>query len=135
MRLADLQEGFSLEVLDCSAKQARRGRGVRHVWHHRRRGERAVCLSLLVPGKGLRPLHRPARRRSRLGRAGQRLAARDVLDAWVSMVVFTVATVAFYIMGATVLHRQGLHPEKSKMIETLSEMYVPAFGEWTKIFF
>jgi len=38
-------------------------------------------------------------------------------------------------MGATVLHRQGLHPEKSKMIETLSQMYVPTFGEWTKIFF
>jgi Mn2+/Fe2+ NRAMP family transporter len=57
------------------------------------------------------------------------------LDAWVSMVVFTVATVAFYVMGATVLHRQGLHPEKSKMIETLSQMYVPTFGQWTEIFF
>ncbi len=57
------------------------------------------------------------------------------LDAWVSMVVFTVATVAFYVMGATVLHRQGLHPEKSKMIATLSQMYVPAFGPATKYFF
>lgn len=57
------------------------------------------------------------------------------LDAWLSMVVFTTATLAFYILGATVLHRQGLRPERSKMIETLSEMYVPAFGEWTKVFF
>jgi Mn2+/Fe2+ NRAMP family transporter len=57
------------------------------------------------------------------------------LDAWVSMVVFTVATVAFYIMGATVLHRQGLHPQKEEMIRTLSEMYVPAFGPWTKTVF
>jgi Mn2+/Fe2+ NRAMP family transporter len=57
------------------------------------------------------------------------------LDAWVSMIVFTVATVAFYILGATVLHRQGLHPEKSQMIATLSQMYVPAFGPWTKIVF
>lgn len=57
------------------------------------------------------------------------------LDAWVSMVVFTVATVAFYCMGATVLYRQGLVPEKSRMIETLSKMYVPAFGTWTEIFF
>jgi Mn2+/Fe2+ NRAMP family transporter len=57
------------------------------------------------------------------------------LDAWVSMIVFTVATVAFYIMGATVLHRQNLHPEKSQMIATLSEMYVPAFCAWAKIFF
>jgi manganese transport protein len=57
------------------------------------------------------------------------------LDAWVSMIVFTIATVAFYILGATVLHRQDLHPEKSQMIATLSQMYVPSFGEWTKIFF
>jgi Mn2+/Fe2+ NRAMP family transporter len=57
------------------------------------------------------------------------------LDAWVSMIVFTVATVAFYVLGATVLHRQDLHPEKSEMIKTLSEMYVPAFGSWTKIVF
>jgi Mn2+/Fe2+ NRAMP family transporter len=57
------------------------------------------------------------------------------LDAWVSMVVFTVATVAFYVMGATVLHRQNLKPEKSQMIATLAEMYVPAFGSWTKVFF
>jgi Mn2+/Fe2+ NRAMP family transporter len=57
------------------------------------------------------------------------------LDAWVSMVVFTTATVAFYILGATVLHRQDLHPAKDQMIATLSEMYVPSFGAWTKIFF
>lgn len=57
------------------------------------------------------------------------------LDAWVSMLVFTVATVAFYILGATVLHRQDLRPEKSQMIATLSEMYVPTFGEWTKLVF
>ena len=58
-----------------------------------------------------------------------------ILDAWVSMVVFTVATVAFYILGATVLHRQDLHPKGKEMIATLSEMYVPAFGAWTKVFF
>ncbi len=57
------------------------------------------------------------------------------LDAWVSMVVFTVATVSFYVLGATVLYRQKLRPEKEQMIETLSQMYVPSFGDWTKIFF
>src|SRR5262249_13145133 len=59
------------------------------------------------------------------------------LDAWVSMVVFTVATVAFYMLGAVVLHRQDppLVPAKDKMIATLSEMYVPAFGPWTQIAF
>jgi manganese transport protein len=57
------------------------------------------------------------------------------LDAWVSMLVFTTATVAFYILGATVLHRQNLVPKKTEMIATLSEMYVPTFGDWTRFAF
>ncbi len=57
------------------------------------------------------------------------------LDAWVSMVVFTISTLAFYFMGAAVLHPQGKHPEKSQMIETLSHMFINAFGDWTRILF
>jgi manganese transport protein len=57
------------------------------------------------------------------------------LDAWVSMVVFTLATVCFYFLGAIVLHRQGLNPEGKDMISTLSKMYVPMFGSWTKLIF
>ncbi len=57
------------------------------------------------------------------------------LDAWFSMVVFTIATVAFYIMGAAVLNPQNLHPKGTKVIEVLSEMYVGPFGKWTQIVF
>lgn len=58
------------------------------------------------------------------------------LDAWVSMAVFTVATVAFYFMGAVVLHQLGLVPEKAKMMENLAQMYVQAFRHpWTKTLF
>lgn len=46
------------------------------------------------------------------------------LDAWFSMVVFTVATVAFYFLGAAVLHPQGLDPKGSEMLPILSKMYV-----------
>jgi Mn2+/Fe2+ NRAMP family transporter len=46
------------------------------------------------------------------------------IDAWFSMVVFTVATVAFYLLGAAVLHPQGLDPKGSEMIPTLSQMYI-----------
>lgn len=53
------------------------------------------------------------------------------LDAWVSMVVFTLATVSFYLLGATVLHRLDLHPKGSNMIAELANMYVRVFGEWT----
>jgi manganese transport protein len=57
------------------------------------------------------------------------------LDAWFSMVVFTIATVAFYIMGAAVLNPQNLHPKGTKVIEVLSEMYIGPFGKWTQIVF
>ncbi len=57
------------------------------------------------------------------------------LDAWTSMVVFTLSTVAFYFMGAAVLHPQKLVPQGSEMIATLSEMYKGPFGDWTQILF
>jgi Mn2+/Fe2+ NRAMP family transporter len=46
------------------------------------------------------------------------------LDAWFSMVVFTVATVAFYFLGAAVLHPQKHNPKGPEMIKTLSLMYL-----------
>jgi hypothetical protein len=46
------------------------------------------------------------------------------LDAWFSMLVFTIATVAFYLLGAAVLHPQGLDPKGPEMIPTLSRMYL-----------
>jgi Mn2+/Fe2+ NRAMP family transporter len=65
------------------------------------------------------------------------------LDAWFSMVVFTVATIAFYLLGAAVLHPQGLDPKGPDMIPTLSRMYIqPLQGTplaglrvWTRVFF
>jgi Mn2+/Fe2+ NRAMP family transporter len=65
------------------------------------------------------------------------------LDAWFSMVIFTVATVAFYLLGAAVLHAEGLDPKGPEMIPTLSRMYIqPLHGTaleglraWTKVGF
>ena len=57
------------------------------------------------------------------------------LDAWVSMIVFTVSTLAFYFMGAAVLHPQGIVPEKKDMIAKLSHMFVDTFGGWTQLVF
>ena len=51
-------------------------------------------------------------------------------DAWGSMAIYTVSTVAFYLLGAAVLGRAGLHPEGMDMVRTLSAMYEPVFGEW-----
>jgi len=51
-------------------------------------------------------------------------------DAWFSMVVYTFATVAFYLLGAAVLGRTGLNPSGREMVRTLAAMYVPVFGPW-----
>ena len=57
------------------------------------------------------------------------------IDAWFSMVVFTVSTVAFYFMGAAVLNPQQLYPEGKDMILTLSRMFIDTFGPWTQYVF
>lgn len=54
------------------------------------------------------------------------------LDAWVSMGVYLLATVAFYLLGAAVLHErtegEGLPRSVGEMLETLGRMYEPVFG-------
>ncbi|RYZ98391.1 MAG: transmembrane Mn(2+) transporter [Sphingobacteriaceae bacterium] len=57
------------------------------------------------------------------------------IDSLACMVVYTFSTVVFYLMGAAVLGRVKLMPEKSDLILTLSEMYVPVFGSWAQIVF
>ncbi|NUQ65951.1 MAG: Nramp family divalent metal transporter [Pirellulales bacterium] len=56
-------------------------------------------------------------------------------DATVSMFIYTFATVAFYLLGASVLHRSGLDPGGNQMVRTLGEMYVPVFGVWAEWLF
>jgi Mn2+/Fe2+ NRAMP family transporter len=53
------------------------------------------------------------------------------IDAWVSFVIYTTATIAFYLLGAAILHARNLKVESGQMIETLSHMYRSAFGEWS----
>jgi len=58
-------------------------------------------------------------------------------DCWASMGVYTFATIAFYLTGATVLHRASLNPGDEQLIPTLLEMYRPVFGaaaEWIFLF-
>jgi Mn2+/Fe2+ NRAMP family transporter len=50
------------------------------------------------------------------------------VDAWASMVVYTVVTVAFYLLGAATLGRIGLIPAGGEMVRSLGAMYVPVFG-------
>lgn len=57
-------------------------------------------------------------------------------DAVLSLVIYTFATLAFYIMGAAVLHPQGLVPGgPNEMITTLARMYTDTLGQWAMVGF
>ena len=56
-------------------------------------------------------------------------------DAWGAMVVYTFATVTFYLLGAAVLHRVGLNPERDDMVRTLAVMFRPVFSNWAAAVF
>jgi len=54
------------------------------------------------------------------------------MDALLSMLVYTVVTAAFYLLGAAVLHRSGLVPEGYEMVESLSRIYTETLGPGAK---
>ncbi len=56
-------------------------------------------------------------------------------DAFLSMLVYTIVTAAFYILGAAVLHQQDKIPQGYAMVETLSEMYTQTLGLGVKNIF
>jgi Mn2+/Fe2+ NRAMP family transporter len=76
----------------------------------------------------------------------RQVGRRDGTDAWrrrargwirvmhadiaVSMVVYTLATVAFYLLGAGILNRMGRVPAARDMLPTLSSLYTETLGPW-----
>lgn len=57
-----------------------------------------------------------------------RVMGVDVVN---SMVIYTFATLAFYLLGAGVLNGMGLMPKGTEMIGTLSNMYTETLGSWS----
>ena len=51
------------------------------------------------------------------------------------MVIYTVATIAFYILGAAILKPSGLKPNDDDLIRTLQSMYEPVFSTYAPILF
>lgn len=57
-------------------------------------------------------------------------------DVTVSLVIYTFATAAFFIMGAAVLYPQKLVPGgANEMITTLARMYTDTLGQWAMVGF
>lgn len=57
------------------------------------------------------------------------------LDAWVSWLVYTVSTAAFYILGAAVLHPQGIVPEGDEVMTTIASIFSTQVGRWGAVVF
>jgi manganese transport protein len=53
------------------------------------------------------------------------------VDILASMVIYTVATLAFYLLGAGILHGMGKVPSASDMIPVLSNIYTQTLGGWS----
>ena len=56
----------------------------------------------------------------------------DVLN---SMVIYTLSTVAFYLLGAGILHGMGVVPQGAEMVNVLSNMYTATLGPWSRDLF
>jgi len=68
----------------------------------------------------------------RRARGWIRVLGFDVIN---SMVIYTFATIAFYLLGAGILNGMGIVPAGTEMIETLSNMYTATLGEWSRYLF
>jgi Mn2+/Fe2+ NRAMP family transporter len=53
------------------------------------------------------------------------------LDITCSMIIYTIATIAFYLLGAGVLNSMGLVPAAKDMISVLSNIYTQILGPWS----
>ena len=56
-------------------------------------------------------------------------------DILCTMVIYTVATIAFYLLGAGILKKQGLLPKGDEVITVLSRMYTDTLGPWALVVF
>lgn len=57
------------------------------------------------------------------------------MDAFLSMIVYTIVTAAFFLLGASILYERGDLPEGYQMIESLSRIYTDSVGPTAKNIF
>lgn len=57
------------------------------------------------------------------------------IDAWVAWVVYTLSTASFYVLGAAVLHPQGLDPKGNDVLRVISRIFTDTIGGWAGVAF
>jgi Mn2+/Fe2+ NRAMP family transporter len=55
------------------------------------------------------------------------------LDAIVAMVIYTIVTAAFYLLGASILHGQKEIPEGNELIDSLALIYTQSLGSEARL--
>ncbi|MEW6546701.1 MAG: Nramp family divalent metal transporter [Bacillota bacterium] len=56
-------------------------------------------------------------------------------DLVCAAIVYTITTVAFYVLGAAVLAKLGTIPAGFKVVDQLAAMYTKTVGEWARVLF
>jgi len=54
------------------------------------------------------------------------------LDAVVAMIIYTLVTAAFYLLGAAILHHREMVPQGNELIETVALIYTESLGPGVK---
>lgn len=54
------------------------------------------------------------------------------IDVGVATFLTTIITAAYFLMGAAVLHRQGIVPSVHGVVEELSRMFTESYGPWSR---
>lgn len=57
------------------------------------------------------------------------------LDAIAAMVIYTMVTAAFYVLGAAILHDRGVIPEGNQLIETVALIYTESLGQGVRLIY
>ena len=52
-------------------------------------------------------------------------------DIWITLIILTLATIPFYILGAGVLNAFGVQPSGTETIVVLSQMFTEILGPWS----
>ena len=56
-------------------------------------------------------------------------------DALFAMIIYTLVTAAFYLLGASILHNSKHIPEGTQLISLLADIYTKTLGDGIKIFY
>jgi Mn2+/Fe2+ NRAMP family transporter len=87
-----------------------------------------------VKGKGYAAWSGPKESEGFINRAKSWIRVMDG-DLLLGAVMVGITTIAYYILGASVLHKLELIPSGFETVETLSRTYTETLGEWTRYLF